>query len=281
MYELTAADRLQFEDQGYLLLRQMLPASAQAAIRQVFMDVVDRQAREWLAQGRITNLCEDQPFERRYDALRQQYPVTFSNSWKRIIVSEALYRLWQEPQLLGIMRALLGDELYAHGTFNGRPRVAGQMLQTIDWHQDAHYYKDWAAHRWNIISCWMPLVPVTEPTGCLQVIPEFHKLGLRPQAKLPRNNLVGLSEDDTRDRPVTTCDMAPGDILLFGPLMAHRATENQGPNVRWSIDIRYAALSDSVRQYSPEGYVCHSLANPAAVEPYAAWRAKFNYEGEF
>lgn len=280
MYTLTAADKKFYEDQGYLLLRQILPVSVQQEIRKVFAGVVDRQAREWLAQGKITDLCENLPFETRYDALRRQYPVTFSNSWRRIIVSEPIYKVWQTPELIHIMRSMLGDELFASGTFNGRPRVAGQMIQTIDWHQDAHYYKDWAEHQSNIISCWMPLVPVRERTGCLQVIPGFHKLGLRKQARLPRNGLVGISDEDTDGREVFTCDMDPGDILLFGPLMAHRATENHGPNIRWSLDIRYCPTSAGITKIDKLGYRCFSAKDPSSVESYEAWSSKFTYEGE-
>jgi len=281
MYELTREDRDAFGRDGFLLLRNIVPKATIDEIRGVFGGVVDRQANEWLEEGRIPERYETEPFETRYARMRDHVPATFSNSWKRIIVSEPVYRLWQLPELLALMRPLLGDELYAHATFNGRPRVPGQLVQTIDWHQDAHYYPEWSTYEWNILSCWMPLVPVDGETGCLQVLPGYHTGGIRPRVKLPRNNLVGLADSELEGFEPFTCVMNPGDVLIFGPLIAHRATDNNGPNVRWSIDIRFAPYSESIAEHSKRGYVCHSAANPERVESFESWAAKYDYEGEF
>jgi len=76
--------------------------------------------------------------------------------------------------------------------------------------------------------------------------------------------------------------MDPGDALIFGPLMAHRALENRGERVRWSIDVRFCAATDPKATQRPErGYLCYSSADPAQVESYEDWEAKYDYEGEF
>ncbi len=67
-----------------------------------------------------------------YGALRRQFPATVSNSWRRMLVSREIYDVWQYPPLIGIIRQLLGDELYASSIRNGRPRGPDQPVQTID-----------------------------------------------------------------------------------------------------------------------------------------------------
>ena len=75
--------------------------------------------------------------------------------------------------------------------------------------------------------------------------------------------------------------MEPGDVLLFGPLIAHRSIDNYGPGVRWSIDIRFAQLADNIIEHSKRGYVCYSKSDPGRVESYPTWVAKYDYEGEY
>ena len=166
------------------------------SLRALMERTVNRQAREWLDQGLIGDLCEHESFAARYGALRKQLPATFSNSWRRILVSPEIYAVWQYPTLIGLMRQLIGDELYASSIWNGRPRAPQQLVQTVDWHQDAHYMHEYDPDTDRAIGAWLPLLPVDEQSGCLQVIPGSHKNGLRPDIRVERNNLLGLAEGE-------------------------------------------------------------------------------------
>lgn len=279
---LTAEQIAFYEEQGYLLLRGVLPVAALEPVKHVFERAVEQQANEWFAAGKIQDKCEGWPFETRYAGLREQFPHHFSNSWKRILMSRELYDLWQTPELLDIVRPLVGDEVYAHGTWNGRPRAPKQPVATIDWHQDAHYYPHYDPADGPLVSVWIPLVPVDEVSGCLQVMPESHKRGALPAVRLPRNNLVGLADEDIEGLTPHSCVMQPGDVLLFGALTAHRALENNADYVRWSVDIRYCgATNPQLLEKAGHGYYCFSAAHPARIESFETWAAQYNYEGEF
>jgi hypothetical protein len=279
---LTAEQIQSFEDQGFLLLRGVLPPSALEPIKGVFEKTVDEQANQWFAEGKIHDKCENLSFETRYAGLREQLPHTFSNSWKRILVSRELYELWQQPELIALMRSLIGDEIYAHGTWNGRPRAPKQPVATIDWHQDAHYYPHFEMTDQPLISVWMPLVPVDETAGCLQVIPQSHKLGPLRAVRLPRNNLVGVADEDIDHLTPYSCIMEPGDVLLFQALTVHRALENNADYVRWSIDIRYCdASNEQAVSKAGRGYYCFSTSDPSRVQSFETWAAQYDYEGEF
>ena len=54
---LTSEQLSQFEEEGYLLLRGVLPQSALDAVQGVFEKAVEEQAQEWLAAGQLTSLA--------------------------------------------------------------------------------------------------------------------------------------------------------------------------------------------------------------------------------
>lgn len=279
---LTSQQIAEFADSGTLLLRGLLDPASLEPLKQVFATAVDQQAKEWLAAGRIKDAHVDAPFETRYAKLREQFPTQHSNSWRRILISRPMYDLWQHPQLLPVMRDLLGDELLAHGTFNGRPRPPHQKVMTIDWHQDAHYYRDYNHDDGRIISVWMPLVPVKTETGCLQVSPHSRKLGLLTPERVERNGLIGVRDEVVASQEVRTCEMNVGDVLLFDDLTLHRALDNVSDITRWSIDIRFCtAANPSLRAKAGRCYTCYSGSDPSAVESYETWSSQFDYDGEF
>ena len=285
---MLSADQLhRFQENGYLIVRQVLGDTQLAPIRRVMERAVDRQARQWHAQGLIEDRCEGEPFETRYAALRTQPPATFSNSWRRILVSPEIYAVWQYPQLIGLLRRLIGDELYASAIWNGRPRAPRQSIQTVDWHQDAHYMQDYDPLADRLIGVWLPLVPVDEHSGCLQVIPGSHRNGLRPAVRLERNNLVGLADRELAGQQPVSCSMTPGDVLLFTELLYHRSKENRSLRTRWSLDVRYFDATNEAlpikenQRYRGTGYYCYSGADPRRVTPFAAWAAAYDYDGEF
>ena len=275
-----------FEAEGWLVVQNALKEDHLGPIRQVMSRTVDRQSREWLRQGLIKDACEGEPFETRYGSLRQQLPATFSNSWRRILVSPEIFSVWQYPPLISIMRQLIGDELYASTIWNGRPRAPQQSVQTIDWHQDAQYMQDYD-EKDIAIGVWIPLVPVEEKSGCIQVIPGSHRKGLRPEIRVERNNLLGLADCEVEGMKAVSCPMVPGDVLLFSELLYHRSVENFSDYTRWSLDVRYfSALNKELemkekKRYRESGYYCFSSQDFSRVTPYEVWAAAYDYDGEF
>ena len=83
--QLTAAEVQRYEDDGYLIVRQVLSDRHLDPIRRVMERTVERQANEWYAQGMIEDRCQGKPFERRYGALRAQLPPTFSKGCMQVI----------------------------------------------------------------------------------------------------------------------------------------------------------------------------------------------------
>jgi hypothetical protein len=271
-------DELQgYQADGYLVRRGVIPEATLAGVRSVFEELVDRLAHRWLGEGFVTSTYDDLPFEKRFAALRTELPARFPTSWRKGLVSPEVFQLWQLPELLGPIRSLVGDEVYAHGVWNGRPREPGVMLQKILWHQDAHYYKRWDAADGPLVSVWLPLVPVDEHNGCLQMLPGSHRQGYI-ERHTGFNGLFTVDDAVIAAHTPVSLAMQPGDALFFSDTTVHQSLDNQSDGVRWSIDIRFGAATEGIMSKTPRGYRCFSATDPTSVESYDTWVSRYNYD---
>ena len=130
--------RARFDAAGWMVLRGVLPDCDLDPVREAFAAAVERFGREWHAEGKISSQRLDLPWHERLEAYRREHPPSHSHSWRACIATEGVWRMWQHPALVEVMRSLIGPELWASGTWNGRPRTSGHEKETIGWHQDLH-----------------------------------------------------------------------------------------------------------------------------------------------
>jgi len=276
-HALTPEQKATYDEQGFIVLRDVVPAEVTAGLQEVFEGVVDNMAKDWFDEGLVDNTFDDLPFETRFKALREQLPPKFATSWRKVLISPAVYALWQRPELLGPARSLVGAEVYAHGVWNGRPREPNTAIQKILWHQDAHYYKAWDDTDGELISVWQPLVPADERAGCLQLAAGSHRAGYRPRHR-GFNGLFTVKDEDLDGYQIVTAEMNPGDVLIFSDLTLHQGLDNKSDYVRWSIDIRFGSATPGVISKTPRGYYCFSAEDPSRVEDYGTWVARYDYD---
>lgn len=278
-FPLTADQLAAYERDGFVVVPGMVPLSTVDAVRTVFAAVVERLARTWFDEGFVTDTFDDEPFETRYARLREQLPPKFPTSWRKILVSPEVHALWRTPEILGRARSIVGDEVYAHGVWNGRPREPHTSVQTIAWHQDAHYYKGWNGDDGKLLSVWMPLVPVDERHGCLQFMPGSHTRGWIERVRGTRyNGLYTVPDAVLADFEPVSVPLQPGDAVLFSDTTLHQALPNEGEYVRWSIDIRFGQPTPEVIAKTPRGYWCFSASDPSRVEDFETWAARYDYD---
>ena len=91
-----------------------------------------------------------------------------AGAWGRHQMLEpAVHALHRSPELLWLVKTLLGPELTANGDYHFRPAVSGSL--GVEWgylhHQESHYYGGSVAAEdgLSVLSLWMPLVDV-EPS---------------------------------------------------------------------------------------------------------------------
>jgi phytanoyl-CoA hydroxylase len=275
-HALTPEQLAAYDRDGALLLKGVVPQQVIRDLRALFEQTVDTLATQWHQEGFVADACADRPFETRFAGLREQLPARFPTSWRKILVSPTVYGLWQLPELLGPMRSILGDEVYAHGVWNGRPREPNNPIQKVLWHQDAHYYRDWDAADGKLVSVWIPIVPVDEESACLEMA-----LGSHTEGRFERfrgvNRLFTVADADLDGYERRAFRMEPGDALAFTDTTLHQSLDNVSDHVRWSIDIRFGEATPQVISKTPRGYYCFSASDPSRVEPYEAWADRYDY----
>jgi hypothetical protein len=262
------------------VLRGVVTEAARRPIVEAMERAVEQVARSWRDEGLISETFADLPFATRWAALRKQVPPRMAVSWRRILVCRGIYELWQDEQILGRARSLIGEEVYAHGIWNGRPREPGTGdVQRVDWHQDAHYYKSWDPEDGKLVSCWMPLVPVDERSGCLQFLPGSQRRGRLDRIEGP-NKLFTIPAGEIDAAGAVSVPADPGDLIFFSDTTVHRALDNVSDYVRWSFDIRFGEPTPEIVAKSPTGYRCFSATDPGLVEPYETWASRHDYTYE-
>jgi ectoine hydroxylase-related dioxygenase (phytanoyl-CoA dioxygenase family) len=202
---------------------------------------------ELLREGLIEDARGDLPLETRFAEVAGPHAARFGRGWRAAVAQPEVFALHHAPPLVDIVRQLTGsDVVLGHPVFNARPKLPGQQLTVVPWHQDSAYFGP-ETERSLILTCWIPLVPTDAENGGMQVLPGSHRLGLREHhTEKAEGRFLEAGEGalgEAQDNAVT-CVMEPGDVLLLHNLTFHRSLPNVTDGIRWSIDIRYLRDGD-------------------------------------
>lgn len=265
----------QWERDGYLLLKGVVPLSLINGVRDRFASVVDGIVDALKKDGIVADTGEALPFETRFARVAGEHANRFGRSWRGQIATTEIFELHYAPRLVDAIGQLTGTDVIGHPVFNARPKLPGQQLTVVPWHQDSGYFGR-VSETSLIPTAWIPLVPVDETNGCLQVAAGTHRLGIVDHHTENREGkflevMDSLIEDDR----VVTCQMALGDALVFHNLTLHRSLPHTtSETIRWAIDIRYLRDGDhpgSIYWKDPDfKWVIRSERQP--VTPFARWR---------
>jgi len=244
---LTDQQLQQWNNEGYLLLRGIIPLSTINDVRRAFERTIDGMLNELKAEGLIEDVRADLPLETRYAAVAREFAERHGRSWRRIVGQPEVFALQHDPQLVDIIGQLTGTDVIGHPVFNARPKMPHQQGTVVPWHQDSGYYGP-GSNESLIITAWIPVVPVDAENGCMQIAPGSHRGGLiehRQEDRAGRFLELNEAESLIDEASAVTCPMELGDVLLFHNLTFHRSLPNTSEITRWSIDIRYMRDGDN------------------------------------
>lgn len=235
----------QWENDGYLLLKDVIPESAINGVRDSFARVVDGIIRELKADGIIDDEGLEHPFETRFVQVAGEHANRFGRSWRNQVATPEVFEIHRAPRLVDAIGQLTGTDVIGHPVFNARPKLPGQQLTVVPWHQDSGYFGT-VSEDSLIPTAWIPLVPVDETNGCLQVVAGSHRLGVIDHRTEEREGrFLEVLDELVDDSRIFTCPMEIGDALVFHNLTLHRSIPHTTSEiVRWAIDIRYLRDGD-------------------------------------
>ncbi len=262
----------QFEEQGFVILRGVIPEAVLAEVQAELESMVDDIARGLQAMDHIQDLCQDEPFETRLQSLFQNIPDLSPKSLRKNLHRKAMFGLFFCPDVLDFVEPILGPEIRLYPNYTARPKFTEDARTLVLWHQDAGYTQN--HHREEVpgmtvkdlrmVNVWTPLVPARPENGCMQFIAGTHKLGV--VAHESREHYLEIADRELSPRLKDVVDVTadPGDVVVFSNLLFHQGLPNTSGKIRWSFDFRYQdARQPTLR---PEkGHMARSKVDPDAI----------------
>ncbi len=225
--DISAQDRQLFADEGYMILKGVIPADLLQMLREecsYFLGYMDA----------------------RFDA-NMVSPQALSRRGSRYFVND-MYRysprLWQflfSDVMADVCRATIGDDAVL---FHEQWVVKGaEQGMNFAWHQDSGYVKSYdpdTSHQ-PYVTCWCTLDDVTEANGTVYLLP--HSRGgtrgnIITHAQDPESNdLIGYCGED----PGIAVEVPAGSIVAFSSFNLHRSGANTTSQMRRVYLPQYAA----------------------------------------
>ncbi|WP_197277343.1 phytanoyl-CoA dioxygenase family protein [Sphingomonas profundi] len=220
----AALDRA-IKDRGYWFFRNVLDQDAIAATREMFLAELER--RRVIDPGRkdaTWNGADLTDFPVKIEPLHE------ARTWRGFVGHPAIHAFF--TRLLGVAPFWIPSVEYRITPPAGA-QVPNDLLSGR--HQDG-----FANGGMDLFTCWVPLNDIGADVGGLTVAEGLHQQGFfhdlndSPQFRVPD----GAIPDDVWKRS----DYAPGDLVMFEPMIPHSGMFNRSNRFRLSLDIRVMPL---------------------------------------
>ena len=239
--DITSEHARQFREEGFFVLRGIVPAGDLDTLRGECQRVTRAREREMDRLG-VDRLDLDHRGSR-----------YFLHAYGK---SAAVERFLSSELMTQIAQTALGDTVYL---FNEQYVVkAAEQGMPFSWHQDSGFID--YPHR-PYLTCWIALDDMTEANGTVYLLP-YSRAGTRDVIKHTRdeesNDLVGYFGNDPGDPVIVPA----GSIVCFSSTLFHRS----GPNTTDRIRRVYVAQYSAEPILSEDGSQPLRLADPLLVE---------------
>ncbi len=233
---LTVAEWEQFQRDGFLVVRQLIPVAVREQMLAVTLDGVQREIGpvEYEAElhypGAPPSLVADGG--RTIRRLKQAHSRDF------------VFTQWlSDREFTDRLADLLGPRVVmplAHHNciMTKQPKFSSDT----GWHQDIRY---WAYQRPELISVWISLVPERVENGCLRVIPGSHQMNLdRSGFDAEQFFRDDLPDNQQVIKTAVPVELSPGDVLFFHCKTLHAASRNHTTQTKYSAVFTFRAADN-------------------------------------
>ena len=267
-----------FKQEGVVVVEEVLQLEDLKPVIRELESWIDERARALQAEGKIDDLHEGEPFDRRFAGLYAQSKEIEIGMDIMFMRGRATFELLHNESLLDAVESLVGPEITCSPIQHVRAKTPASILgenaggHNVPWHQDSGVTWVEADHS-EIVTCWLALVDATVENGCMQVLPGVWKQGhLEHQAEGGTTIRPDLLPD-VQARPVP---VRQGGMVFMHRHTPHTSTSNFTDRVRWSLDLRYQpADTPTGRPFHPE-FIARSRRDPARVlTDHAEWSGRW------
>lgn len=249
--------REKFEEDGFLYLTGVIDVEKlQVLRRQVLQICKDKGWVQGLVKGKVIS----EPFREGDDRFFEVYD--------EVQKLEKFHELAHDPVLLGIMKVVLGADVFPHPLKIARLVFPENYEVTTPPHQD--YLNNLGSK--DLTAAWIPLEDCPMELGGIAMLKGSHKYGVAPlKFHLGAGNRMSVIPPEMQHLHWYATDFSQGDVLLFPALTMHASLHNASEFfMRLSVDYRYQ------REGEPLTEIC---LNPHFQrltwdEIYKGWKSK-------
>lgn len=233
----SATEVAQFERDGFLIARGLLPAAECARMRSV--------AERDLA---AVALPVEYEAETRYPGAPESLEAPGGRTVRRLLQAyarDAVFREWATAApVTERLRQLLGPQVaLAQAHHNCVMTKNPRYSSLTSWHRDIRY---WAFERPELVSVWFALGSERVDNGCLLVIPGTHLMEFAPERLDEAQFLrTDVAENEELLRSQVAVELEPGDVLFFHCRLFHAAGNNRSTQTKFSAVFTYHAADNA------------------------------------
>ncbi len=242
--KLNQQQRRFFEDEGYLILKNLFDDSDLQPVIDDVSSEIDRLSKELVDTGHLSQDYAEEGFDTRLTKITAKTDQVIKAIISGQLATAGIFNLLTNPKLLDVVESLVGPEIIAASAYRLRPKLPHLDDAVIPWHQDSAFFEPYCDNS-LILTVWIPLVDATPDRGCLQVVPRRHKGKIVPH-HLPaglHGGLLQIVSDDFLPSEIITTPVSKGGALLLTNRTPHRSIENVSDVIRWSMDLRYQSAN--------------------------------------
>ena len=230
--KITEQQLSQFQQDGYLHLREVTPPSMRDQLKEFIL-------------SSLQPLVGPAEFEAdvNYPGAPESRSAPGGATPRRLLHAFARSQLFQDlakhPLVCAALKQIFaGDEVLMSQCHHNcvMTKHPGYSSATL-WHQDIRY---WSFDQPSLVSAWFALGQEDRKNGALKVIPGSHLLEL-DRGRLDRDLFLRPELDDNRAliHQAVSVELQPGDVLLFQCRLFHAAGKNLSDQVKLSPVFTY------------------------------------------
>jgi len=233
---LTPEQRQFYEDNGYLLIKGLVPLPDLEKYKSRFVDYATGKLKIPIGMNVMRDITQKDKKEGKGELM-----ITKIQSFH---TDEVLWEYCAHPEIIKYVECFTGPNLKAiHTMLVHKPPSIGPSGRH-PFHQDLHYFPFRPADR--IVAAWTAMERIWRDNGCLSVIPGSHKIGELKRHHYPEfvvnkayHAIEGISEQEMDKR--VHVPMEAGDTIFFHPLLWHGSGWNRTNGYRKAISCHYAS----------------------------------------
>ncbi|MDP6354175.1 MAG: phytanoyl-CoA dioxygenase family protein [Planctomycetota bacterium] len=251
----------QFNDEGYLVIENLVPDSIVDPLIDEVSQTLDAIAEELYDKGEIQDKLEGEGFETRMVGLHGQSDEFYRRIFCGRLHGPKFFQFLTCNEILDVAEDFVGPDLLNCGIYRLRAKLPDHSGTVVNWHQDAGYAREDCRGTFSI-AFWIPLTDAEPDRGCIWVIPKAHKLGYIHHGR--GEHYLQIDMEPYNEYEKVPVPMKKGDALLLHHLLPHCSKGHTRNVMRWSVDTRYQ-LPTLPTGFGEAPFLCRSTRWPDRV----------------